>query len=235
MVLLCCSIGVWLVQKGWGLQGHYYANPDWNEKPAITQVDTMPYLSGAVGENILSAAVFSVKWKGWIAIPGTGVYRFATTSDDGSYLTIDNSLLIDNGGAHGAQRVSQKITLQKSVYPIEILYFQVGGYSVMRTFWTLPGASERLLPSHVLYSQRPGTIALLWRQGIRLCSLLLKIIWSCILFLLITIAVFILFKRDVGWVILLCGLAFWISYSSPMDYTGRDLIDLPGYCTARND
>jgi len=56
-------------------------NPNWEGTPAISQIDKMPYLKRVAEDNILSAAVFSVKWNGWIAIPQSGTDRFVTTSE----------------------------------------------------------------------------------------------------------------------------------------------------------
>lgn len=147
-----------------GLQGHYYPNPSWEGEPAVARLDSSPYVAGKEGENILNAPAFSVTWHGWITLPKSGIYRFATESDDGSFLRIDGKTIVDNGGAHGLRKVTAEVTLQKGLYPLEIQYFQIGGYSVMRTFWTPPAEAERFLPSEVLYATRPHLGNIFWRS-----------------------------------------------------------------------
>ena len=48
----------------------------------------------------LTPEAFRVVWTGYVVIPETGTYTFATTSDDGSTLTIDGFQVVDNGGNH---------------------------------------------------------------------------------------------------------------------------------------
>ena len=48
----------------------------------------------------LTPEAFRVVWTGYVVIPETGNYTFATTSDDGSTLAIDGFQVVDNGGNH---------------------------------------------------------------------------------------------------------------------------------------
>ena len=49
-----------------------------------------------------SATTFAFNFTGFINVPSDGQYTFYTTSDDGSNLYIDNVLVVDNDGLHGA-------------------------------------------------------------------------------------------------------------------------------------
>ena len=40
-------------------------------------------------------------WKGYLDIPKSGGYRFWTESDDGSLLSIDGEMVVNNDGDHG--------------------------------------------------------------------------------------------------------------------------------------
>ena len=44
---------------------------------------------------------YAVKWEGFFVPKNTGSHKFWTESDDMSYLTIDNVVVVDNGGLHG--------------------------------------------------------------------------------------------------------------------------------------
>jgi len=44
---------------------------------------------------------YAVKWEGYFVPKKTGSHKFWTESDDMSYLTIDNVVVVDNGGFHG--------------------------------------------------------------------------------------------------------------------------------------
>ncbi len=176
-VLLAMSLWTTLSQHSWGLRASYYTSADWTGKPKLTRIEHNPYLKGGVRENILSAAVFSVKWTGWIAIQQAGVYKFTTNSDDGSTIVLENTLLVDNGGAHGLRRKSQEIELDKGVYPIEIRYFQIGGYSVLQVLWTPPGQSERYIPHQRLFTEKPSWLSVKYRSMIVYVDNVLHITW----------------------------------------------------------
>ena len=44
---------------------------------------------------------YAVKWEGYFVPKNTGSHKFWTESDDMSYLTIDDVVVVDNGGLHG--------------------------------------------------------------------------------------------------------------------------------------
>lgn len=190
-ILLLCglvigTIGVFVTQSRWGLQGLYYTNPQWQGEPIVSRIDCRPLLKDKEGDNLLSTDDYSVKWSGWIAINQSGTYKFATNSDDGSYLRINGETIVDNGGTHGLNKVLQEIALKKGVYPIEVLYFQAGGHSIMQTLWTPPEKPEELIPAAILFSKRPGRADILFRKGVILLSGILKVIWGS-LFVFITL------------------------------------------------
>jgi len=65
----------------------------------------------------------------YVGIPGT--YTFFTSSDDGSQLFIDGSLVVDNDGLHGVQERSGSVTLSEGYHPIEVTMFErTGGQSL---------------------------------------------------------------------------------------------------------
>ncbi len=47
---------------------------------------------------------FATTFQGRFVVQTAGAYTFCTSSDDGSDLTIDGSLVVDNGGLHGTER-----------------------------------------------------------------------------------------------------------------------------------
>jgi hypothetical protein len=49
---------------------------------------------------------FAATYRGRFEVRTAGSYTFCTTSDDGSDLTIDGSLVVDNGGLHASRRRS---------------------------------------------------------------------------------------------------------------------------------
>lgn len=177
-ILATGTAGVLAVGERSGLHGIYYRNSQWEGEPALTLRNQQPGVKGKEGENILAAQGFSATWSGWINITVPGTYTFATHSDDGSELRIAGQTVVDNGGVHGLRRVSGEITLPKGIYPIEIRYFQVGGYNILETFWTPPGQPEQPLPDAVLYSRQPHWLTILWRNSRPPLIQGIKILWG---------------------------------------------------------
>ncbi|MDP8236375.1 MAG: TIGR03663 family protein [Candidatus Erginobacter occultus] len=96
----------------------------------------------------------SILWDGLIEITRGGNYVFATESDDGSWLFIDERLVVDNGGAHAVQYRSGEVTLEEGFHRIRIKYFDVGGGAVLKVFWTPPGEKEEPIPPRRIFHQK---------------------------------------------------------------------------------
>ena len=128
-----------------GLVGYYYANANWKDPPALVQRDLfiMPH-------NPLPVP-YSIRWRGKIAAPRAGQYRFSTCSDDGSFIHVDGRLVVDNGGEHGAQCRDGDIVLSEGFHDIEVRYFQSGGSREMQLWWTPPGGAKEVIPSQYLF------------------------------------------------------------------------------------
>ena len=65
--------------------------------------------------------------KGYLNIPADGVYTFALFSDDGSTLTLDGDLFLNNDGAHSPAEVIAQKALKKGLHPMEVRYFDHNG------------------------------------------------------------------------------------------------------------
>ena len=97
---------------------------------------------------------------GYIDILETETYMFFLESDDGSWLFVDDKLVVDNGGIHGLLEKNGKIHLRKGVHRIKIRYLQAGGYAVLRIFWKKREAEKKPLDVVYLF---PPNISRLYR------------------------------------------------------------------------
>lgn len=71
---------------------------------------------------------FNFKFEGFLYINQGGAYQFQTTSDDGSRVTIDNTMVVDNDGQHGARTITgQTMTLAAGARLINVKYFDYNG------------------------------------------------------------------------------------------------------------
>ena len=86
---------------------------------------------------------FSVEWKGFLTPFVSGHWTFWTYSDDGSYVYINDHIVVNNGGAHGPREVSASIHLQAgTTYKFQTFYGEIGGGAIMRMDYQPPGYSR---------------------------------------------------------------------------------------------
>ncbi|MBX2898326.1 MAG: prolyl oligopeptidase family serine peptidase [Cyclobacteriaceae bacterium] len=99
--------------------------------PAQTGIVSNFTISGASGfqGGTSDPNNFVYAFDGFIRVPNSGNYRFFTRSDDGSRLYLENTLRVNNDGAHGATNVnSASINLTaNTMYAIRVTYFENTG------------------------------------------------------------------------------------------------------------
>lgn len=145
---------------GTGLTGKYFRNRDLKGAPAGIRTDgNFHMLNHATtspwNEVLQQNDNFSIQWTGRIKAPYTGTYFFRTHTDDGTRLWINDTLIIDDWKAHGAQYTDGIRTLNLvagEVYNIRFEYFEAGGESVIALEWKYSSLNWHTIPSDVLYN-----------------------------------------------------------------------------------
>jgi len=146
--------------KGTGLDYSYYENNSgqpWNNLPdfnalSIVKTGSTPNTDlNLRNRNTNMGFVF----EGQIYLPVDGQYVFYTSSDDGSWLQIDNALVVNNGGLHGIQERSGFVNLTKGFHNIRINFFQAGGGLSLTASYQGPGISKQTIPNNVLFRPKP--------------------------------------------------------------------------------
>ncbi|MEU8674673.1 family 16 glycoside hydrolase [Streptomyces sp. NPDC048560] len=88
---------------------------------------------------------------GNIAVPQDGEYTFRLTSDDGSRLLIDDKVVVDHDGLHGADPKDGAVTLSAGHHSLRIEHFDRTGGQQITLAWQPPGTSGfALVPNSVL-------------------------------------------------------------------------------------
>ncbi|WP_460848196.1 galactose-binding domain-containing protein [Phytohabitans suffuscus] len=88
---------------------------------------------------------------GYVNISTAGSYTFRLTSDDGSRLLIDDTLVINHDGLHGATPMEGSINLTAGYHALRIEHFERDGGQQLTLDWRPPGASAfTLVPNSVL-------------------------------------------------------------------------------------
>ncbi len=84
-------------------------------------------------------------YKGWLNCPVSGPYRFATTSDDASFLSVNGELVVQWPGRHravGNARHNASVTLPAGVHFFEYYHVEVDDLQVAEAAWQPPGQTE---------------------------------------------------------------------------------------------
>ena len=92
-------------------------------------------------------------------------YTFKLTSDDGSELSLDNKVVIDNDGVHAAKAVEKSVSLTKGWHKLVIRYFESSGGEELKLEWkggshteyVVAGEKNLRCPAGLTRVTAPGT------------------------------------------------------------------------------
>ncbi|MFY1638166.1 family 16 glycoside hydrolase [Solwaraspora sp. WMMB335] len=88
---------------------------------------------------------------GNLHVAAAGTYAFRLTSDDGSRLYIDDAVVVDHDGLHGATSMDGTVGLTEGYHALRVEYFEAGGGQQLTLSWQPPGSAEfAVVPNSVL-------------------------------------------------------------------------------------
>ena len=133
-------------------RGDYLKMPNFNKlKPKLKGYTHQLTLNNEVTTPI---HFFGLRYKTYIKIDKPGLYKFYTSSNDGSKLYINGELIVDNDGLHGPVQKSGDIQLTKGMHEIQVDYFQGGGSKVLMVYYSSKGLEYQPIPGSVLFKKR---------------------------------------------------------------------------------
>lgn len=98
---------------------------------------------------------FALSGDGYLKIEKEGTYTFHLWSDDGSLLSINDQLVIDNDGLHGAEYKDVSISMKPGYYKFNLSYFQSGGGQFFSLNWKKPGDTDfEPIPALAFYHKK---------------------------------------------------------------------------------
>lgn len=167
-----------------GLYAEYYAgyfadNISFftSNSPGITRVDAQlnfptsdswGNLTPTAGGTATNPDFYSSRYRGSLYVPTTGSYTFYLTSDDASYMWIDNAArvttplisqaLINNGGLHSSLEKSATVTLTAGLHDVKLVFGENGGTNLMVLEYAsaAAGISRQVIPSTAFCSGGTG-------------------------------------------------------------------------------
>lgn len=141
---------------GNGFKAEYFNNRELKGDPGyVTTESYIDYNYGEGGRYPQVIGDFSARWSGRLKAPVTGVYHFATLTDDGVRLYLNDTLIVDDWNVHGADnRIgSRKVNLiAGNLYNLRMDYFDNGGSALASLQWSVAGGAWEVLPGRYMYS-----------------------------------------------------------------------------------
>jgi alpha-L-fucosidase len=129
-----------------------YFEGNWDVLPDFNKLS--PISTGNVKNFDISSAkakeYFGYEFDGFINLPKDGVYRFYTSSDDGSCLYIDNKLVVNNDELHSLTEKNGYIALSQGIHSIKVTFFQKEGGKELHILYEGPGINKQLIPDSLL-------------------------------------------------------------------------------------
>jgi hypothetical protein len=150
-----CRLGVAGLAVPQGLRGEFFRGEEPTGAPLFTTLDR------ELSTDALTRAwkgappeKFNARWFGYLIVPAAGRYTFSTSSDDGSYITIDGNRILDNGGPHELRTRRADVELSRGPHALLIEYTQYTGGYELEWRWARDGQAEAPVPAWLLSPRR---------------------------------------------------------------------------------
>ena len=138
-----------------GLLGTYWNNMNWEGDPLFHQITPFLLLAWPDEQPIVPIGEFSARYTGSLHVVNPGVYQFRIEADDGARLILDGAVLGEGLTAGQPNDINAMFNLSSGDHPIEIDYFQQGGGSALRFFWSYNGEPLTPVPPSALIPAQP--------------------------------------------------------------------------------
>lgn len=96
-------------------------------------------------------------WTGAIYVPATGTYRFACDTDDGCWIDIDGTRVVENPGMHGPLWKEGSRDLTAGFHQFKMTFYEANSTHRENIWWAPPGQGWSAMSGSTLYSAMPAT------------------------------------------------------------------------------
>jgi hypothetical protein len=149
-----------LVGEYFQLSGEVSDFPNLNDKkPRVVKVDKQVNFESTdnefAGTDLKDR--FAVRWSGLLRVAEDCRIRFYTESDDGSRLSVDGAMVVENGGLHGMEEREGELDLKAGDHPIAIEFFDNAMGAGCKVSWEIRGKPREILPASALFHPKSKT------------------------------------------------------------------------------
>jgi hypothetical protein len=138
-----------------GLLGSYWPNMNWEGEPLFHQVTPFLLLAWPDEQPIVPSGEFSARYTGNLHVAESGNYLFQIKADDGARLSLDGNVLAEGLIPSQPNDLEGSMELQEGDHSIQIDYFQQGGGTALRLYWSYDGGPLVPVPPTALLPARP--------------------------------------------------------------------------------
>ncbi|MEU4364764.1 family 16 glycoside hydrolase [Promicromonospora sp. NPDC023987] len=118
-------------------------------KPTIDYTEEADF---GMGERFIAHALAN------LSVPSAGNYEFRLTSDDGSRLSIDDTVVVDHDGLHGESSKEGTIALDAGYHDLRVEYFDNTNDNILRLEWRPPGTTDFVVVPESVLSTEAGVV-----------------------------------------------------------------------------
>jgi mono/diheme cytochrome c family protein len=110
-----------------------YYEGEWEKLPNFDQLKPVSSGTAAGFEVRLGRPdLFGIVFQGFWSVANESEFEFRLSSDDGSRLIIDGTMVVENDGIHGVTTQTGKIKLAAGVHDVRLEFFEKAGGEVVR-------------------------------------------------------------------------------------------------------
>lgn len=122
---------------------------EWKERPDlnnITEVSSGRQYDFDVTKIKKREDYVVIVFEGFIRVNQPGDFNFYSSANDGSWLYIDNKLVVDNTLGNHTGKENSIIRLQQGKYPIKVIYYENSGTESLNVLMKGPGMDAQPIP-----------------------------------------------------------------------------------------
>jgi hypothetical protein len=93
----------------------------------------------------------AIIFEGFVQLDHPGDYNFYSSANDGSWLYVDNKLVVDNSRRSPSGKENNIIRLQQGKYPIKVIYYENSGTESLNVLMKGPGMDKQAIPPIKLF------------------------------------------------------------------------------------
>ena len=149
-----------------GWQASYHDQVDFSGA-LLQRIDpTLDFAWGSASPATgIAAHTFSVRWRGWLQLPSSGLWTFTATSDSLVRVWADGQQIINHWTNSGSVTVSGQIALPTDRLVEVVMEYAAGnGAAAARLTWTAPGGIAQVIPTTSLAPGDAGELPGAWTR-----------------------------------------------------------------------